>query len=42
MRERPAGSHASGAVERPELVFFDVGDTLVRPDPSWADIYLRV
>jgi putative hydrolase of the HAD superfamily len=25
-----------------ELVFFDVGDTLMRPDPSWAEIYLRV
>jgi putative hydrolase of the HAD superfamily len=23
-----------------ELVFFDVGDTLVRADPSWADVYL--
>ena len=27
---------------RPALVFFDVGDTLVRPDPSWIDVYLSV
>ncbi len=25
---------------RPDLIFFDVGDTLVRADPSWADVYL--
>ncbi len=24
----------------PRLVFFDVGDTLIRPDPSWVDVYL--
>jgi putative hydrolase of the HAD superfamily len=24
---------------RPELIFFDVGETLLRPDPSWAEIY---
>jgi putative hydrolase of the HAD superfamily len=24
---------------RPELIFFDVGETLVRADPSWAEIY---
>jgi putative hydrolase of the HAD superfamily len=24
---------------RPEVIFFDVGDTLVRPDPSWSDVY---
>lgn len=28
------------AGERVELVFFDVGDTLIRADPSWADVYL--
>lgn len=27
--------------ERPKVVFFDVGDTLLRVDPSWAAIYLR-
>ena len=25
---------------RPDLIFFDVGDTLVRAHPSWADVYL--
>ncbi len=25
---------------RPELVFFDIGDTLVRVDPSWTGAYL--
>ncbi len=25
----------------PKVVFFDVGDTLVRVDPSWSAIYLR-
>ena len=24
---------------RPELVTLDLGDTLIRPDPSWADVY---
>jgi putative hydrolase of the HAD superfamily len=28
------------AGDRVELVFFDVGDTLVRADPSWADVYM--
>jgi len=27
---------------RPEVIFFDVGDTLVRADPSWADVYAGV
>ncbi len=26
----------------PEVVFLDVGDTLVRADPSWADVYSSV
>jgi putative hydrolase of the HAD superfamily len=26
---------------RPELIFFDLGETLVRADPSWAEIYRR-
>jgi len=26
---------------RPEIVFFDVGDTLLRVDPSWEAVYLR-
>jgi putative hydrolase of the HAD superfamily len=25
---------------RPDLVFLDLGDTLVRPDPSWAGVYI--
>jgi putative hydrolase of the HAD superfamily len=25
--------------ERPEVIFFDVGDTLIRAHPSWAGIY---
>jgi putative hydrolase of the HAD superfamily len=28
-------------VATPKIVFFDVGDTLVRIDPSWSAIYLR-
>jgi putative hydrolase of the HAD superfamily len=27
--------------DTPKIVFFDVGDTLVRIDPSWSAIYLR-
>lgn len=27
------------ALPRPEVVFLDVGDTLVRADPSWAGVY---
>ncbi|MDQ3870459.1 MAG: HAD family hydrolase [Chloroflexota bacterium] len=38
--ERRTSSPPSTRLPRPDLVFFDVGDTLVRPDPSWADIYL--
>ena len=26
-------------LERPEVIFFDLGDTLIRPEPSWTDIY---
>lgn len=26
---------------RPELIFFDVGDTLLRAEPSWTDVYLK-
>ena len=26
-------------VDRPEVVFLDLGDTLVKPDPSWAEVY---
>lgn len=29
------------AAGRPSVVFFDVGDTLLRVDPSWSAIYLR-
>jgi putative hydrolase of the HAD superfamily len=28
------------AGDRVELVFFDVAETLIRPEPSWADVYL--
>jgi putative hydrolase of the HAD superfamily len=27
---------------RPSAILLDVGDTLVRPDPSWRDVYARV
>jgi putative hydrolase of the HAD superfamily len=30
-----------GRRPRPELIFFDVGETLLRADPSWAEIYVR-
>ena len=30
------------AGKRPKAVLLDVGDTLVRPDPSWRDVYARV
>ncbi len=26
-------------IDRPEVVFFDVGDTLIRAHPSWAGVY---
>ena len=29
-------------LDRPEAVLLDVGDTLVRPDPSWRDVYASV
>ncbi|HET7678398.1 MAG TPA: HAD-IA family hydrolase [Candidatus Limnocylindrales bacterium] len=32
----------NGPLERPQVVFFDLGDTLVRAHPSWADVYLGV
>jgi putative hydrolase of the HAD superfamily len=32
-------TRARGRLERPDLIFFDVGETLLRPDPSWAEIY---
>jgi putative hydrolase of the HAD superfamily len=31
-----------GRIGRPELIFFDLGDTLVRPEPSGAEIYAGV
>ena len=27
--------------KRPEVVFLDVGDTLIRAHPSWAGVYRR-
>jgi putative hydrolase of the HAD superfamily len=27
---------------QPDLIFFDVGDTLMRADPSWTGVYLEV
>lgn len=38
---RPA-PRAPAIPERPEIVFFDLGDTLVRAEPSWTDIYQSV
>lgn len=32
-------SPATGALERPEVLFLDVGDTLIRAHPSWAGVY---
>ncbi len=32
----------SASLPRPEIVFFDVGDTLMRVKPSWTGVYLRV
>lgn len=38
-----AGAGATTAIpERPEIVFFDLGDTLVRVVGGWTDIYLSV
>jgi putative hydrolase of the HAD superfamily len=37
-----AAGHPRGPRPRPTLVFFDIGDTLMRPDPSWIDVYLAV
>ena len=30
---------ATVEIERPEAIFFDVGDTLIRAHPSWAAVY---
>jgi putative hydrolase of the HAD superfamily len=35
-------SRLEGDLSRPEIVFFDVGDTLMRVKPSWTGVYLRV
>jgi putative hydrolase of the HAD superfamily len=32
-------SPAAGGSERPEVLFLDVGDTLIRAHPSWAGVY---
>jgi putative hydrolase of the HAD superfamily len=32
-------SSAAGGLERPEVLFLDVGDTLIRAHPSWAGVY---
>lgn len=32
----------SSTLPRPEIVFFDIGDTLMRVKPSWTGVYLRV
>lgn len=29
-------------LQRPDVIFLDVGDTLIRADPSWAAVYLSV
>jgi putative hydrolase of the HAD superfamily len=43
-RERPIRRFGSkrthrSPLEPPDLIFFDVGETLLTPDPSWAEIY---
>jgi putative hydrolase of the HAD superfamily len=36
------GGEALPLPDSPRAVLLDVGDTLVRPDPSWRDVYARV
>lgn len=36
------GKPTSQLPAQPAAVLLDVGDTLVRPDPSWRDVYARV
>ncbi len=41
MTEVRAGDGRLATIEvRPELIFFDIGDTLIRVDPSWTGAYL--
>lgn len=40
MTERGEAARGVVVAPRPELVFFDVGDTLLRVDPSWTGAYL--
>jgi putative hydrolase of the HAD superfamily len=40
--ERPAGRSAASLPAHPEAVLLDVGDTLLRPEPSWRDVYASV
>jgi putative hydrolase of the HAD superfamily len=30
---------SDGVIDRPEVIFLDVGDTLIRAHPSWAGVY---
>ena len=34
-----AGSRGAALIDRPEVLFLDVGDTLIRAHPSWAGVY---
>ncbi len=36
-----SGSDAADDLKRPEVLFLDVGDTLIRASPSWAGVYRR-
>ncbi len=38
----PQSSERLPVTTRPSVVLLDVGDTMVRPDPSWRDIYATV
>ena len=40
--DRARGHAHSRATGLPEIIFFDVGDTLMRADPSWTAVYLEV
>jgi REG-2-like HAD superfamily hydrolase len=44
-RDRASSADRLGRMPRiptPDVVFLDVGDTLVRPEPSWLDVYATV
>ena len=40
--QTPSGANEANLQTRPSVVLLDVGDTLVRADPSWRDVYATV